>query len=156
MHNAMGGARGHETLLALTCVNARTVYSGHSNFVIPARLKPESSSVVISGKPLDPGSVSRLKHSAGVTNANLLRALLQSSTGFEGAEARAGSNLFCPCGCVNDFKVLWIHGQQLRPPGNLHILVFKPGRHRAANQGELFRPPLFTRKPVPGLYRHLV
>ncbi|GEM_PF-6476188 len=158
MHNVMDGPRGHETLLAPTCGNARTVYRGHSNFVIPACLEPESSSIVISGKPLAPGSVSRLKHvagTAGVTNANLLRAHLRSSTGFEGAEARASSNLFCPCGCFNDFKVLRIHGRQLRPSANFHILVFKPGRNRAPNQGELSRTPLFRRKPIPGLYRHM-
>ena len=86
MHNVMGGPRGHETLLAPACVNARTVYRGYSKFVIPACLKPESSSVVISGKPLAPGSGSWLKHAAGtagVRNANLLRALLQSSATFE-------------------------------------------------------------------------
>ena len=48
-------AWGLETPLYLLA-NARTVYRGHSNFVIPARLRPESSSLVISGEPLDPGS----------------------------------------------------------------------------------------------------
>src|SRR5208283_3498333 len=78
-----------------------------------------------------------------------------SSTDFEKAGAKASLNPLSPCQLFNNFLVLRIPGQQLRPPGNLHVLIVKSGRHRASDQSELSRTPLLSRKPVPGLYRHL-
>ena len=75
--------------------------------------------------------------------------------GFEKGGAKAISNSLSPCQLFNNFLVLRIPGQQLRPPCNLHVLILKSGRHRAPNQSELSRAPLFSRKPAPWFYNDL-